>query len=244
MMANQGAVCSRLSVRRQLFVTTVRQRLFLSCLFLMHFYLCSNISIRQPPFVPRQVQAGQLFFLKLEGKQEHSHSFSLSLSLAEPPWSVWDKALFHGPTTVVATASWGRQLNFMAAVTVCSDFGTQRKKICLCFHFFPDICHEGAECHDLSFLNVGMAESQLCPCWPAALSTLLSLSQFLASRGGGTSNSHTEGVLSIKTVMHVDGLAGCHAYSKPLYFYLCYYFSGWRVKSSQFSKNSGKCILI
>ena len=80
MMANQGAVCSRLSVRRQLFVTTVRQRLFLSCLFLMHFYLCSNISIRQPPFVPRQVQAGQLFFLKLEGKQEHSHSFSLSLS--------------------------------------------------------------------------------------------------------------------------------------------------------------------
>ena len=165
----------------------------------MHFYPCSNISIRQPPFVPRQVQAGQLFFLKLEGKQEHSHSFSLSFSLAEPPWSVWDKALFHGPSTVVATASWGRQLNFMAAVTVCSDFGTQRKKICLCFHFFPDICHEGAECHDLSFLNVGMAESQLCPCWPAALSTLLSLSQFLACRGGGTSNSHTEGVLSIKT---------------------------------------------
>jgi len=27
--------------------------------------------------------------------------------------------------------------NFMAAVTICSDFGAQEKKICHCFHFFP-----------------------------------------------------------------------------------------------------------
>ena len=27
--------------------------------------------------------------------------------------------------------------NFMAAVTICSDFGTQENKICHCFHFFP-----------------------------------------------------------------------------------------------------------
>ena len=27
--------------------------------------------------------------------------------------------------------------NFMAAVTVCSDFGTQENKICHCSHFFP-----------------------------------------------------------------------------------------------------------
>ena len=27
--------------------------------------------------------------------------------------------------------------NFMAAGTVCSDFGTQENKICHCFHFFP-----------------------------------------------------------------------------------------------------------
>ena len=26
---------------------------------------------------------------------------------------------------------------FMAAVTVCSDFGVQENKICHCFHFFP-----------------------------------------------------------------------------------------------------------
>ena len=31
---------------------------------------------------------------------------------------------------------------FMAAVTVCSDFGGQENKICHCFHFFPSICHE------------------------------------------------------------------------------------------------------
>ena len=32
--------------------------------------------------------------------------------------------------------------NFMAAVTVCSDFGPQENKICHCFYFFPSICHE------------------------------------------------------------------------------------------------------
>ena len=28
-------------------------------------------------------------------------------------------------------------LNFIPAVTVCSDFGTQENKTCHCFHFFP-----------------------------------------------------------------------------------------------------------
>ena len=32
--------------------------------------------------------------------------------------------------------------NFMAAVTICSDFGAQENKICHCFHFPPSICHE------------------------------------------------------------------------------------------------------
>ena len=30
----------------------------------------------------------------------------------------------------------------MAAVTVCSDFGAQEEKICLCFHFPPFVCLE------------------------------------------------------------------------------------------------------
>ena len=33
-------------------------------------------------------------------------------------------------------------LNFMAAVTICSDFGTQENKVYHCFHCFPSICHE------------------------------------------------------------------------------------------------------
>ena len=27
--------------------------------------------------------------------------------------------------------------NFMAVVTICSDFGNQENKVCYCFHFFP-----------------------------------------------------------------------------------------------------------
>ena len=46
--------------------------------------------------------------------------------------------------------------NFMAAVTIWSDFRTQENKICHCFHYFS-IClpwRDGTWCHDLSFLNV------------------------------------------------------------------------------------------
>ena len=32
--------------------------------------------------------------------------------------------------------------NLMAAVTICSDFGAQEKKICHCFYFFPFYLHE------------------------------------------------------------------------------------------------------
>ena len=31
---------------------------------------------------------------------------------------------------------------YMAAVTVCGDFGAKENKICHYFHFFPSICHE------------------------------------------------------------------------------------------------------
>ena len=42
--------------------------------------------------------------------------------------------------------------NFMAAVTICSDFGAQENKVCHCFHCFP-IClpSDGTECYDLRF---------------------------------------------------------------------------------------------
>ena len=32
--------------------------------------------------------------------------------------------------------------NFMAAVTICIDFGAQENNICHCFHFSPSICHK------------------------------------------------------------------------------------------------------
>ena len=47
-------------------------------------------------------------------------------------------------------------LNFMAAVTICSDFGAQENKVCHCFHCFPIYLpwSDGTRCHDLSFWNV------------------------------------------------------------------------------------------
>ena len=32
--------------------------------------------------------------------------------------------------------------SFMTAVTIHSDFEVPKNKTCLCFHFFPSICHE------------------------------------------------------------------------------------------------------
>ena len=49
-----------------------------------------------------------------------------------------------------------RLLNFMAAVTICSDFGAPQNKVWHYFHLFP--IHfpwsDGTSCHDLHFLNV------------------------------------------------------------------------------------------
>ena len=46
--------------------------------------------------------------------------------------------------------------NFMAAVTICSDFGAQENKACHSFHCFPIYLpwSDGTGCHDLCFLNV------------------------------------------------------------------------------------------
>ena len=46
--------------------------------------------------------------------------------------------------------------DFMAAVTIHSDFGDQEEGICPYFHLFPFylLCSNGGRCHDLSFLNI------------------------------------------------------------------------------------------
>ena len=57
---------------------------------------------------------------------------------------------------VIAFLLRSKCLNFMAAVTICSDFRAQENKICHCFHCFPIYLPwgGGTRCHDLSFLNV------------------------------------------------------------------------------------------
>ena len=49
-----------------------------------------------------------------------------------------------------------KRLNFMTAVTICSDFGAQKNKVFHYFHCFPIYLpwSDGARCHDLGFLNV------------------------------------------------------------------------------------------
>ena len=46
--------------------------------------------------------------------------------------------------------------NFIAAVTISSDFGAQKDKVCHCCHCFPIYLpwSDGTGCHDLHFLNV------------------------------------------------------------------------------------------
>ena len=50
----------------------------------------------------------------------------------------------------------GKCLNFMAAITIYSNFGAQKNTVWHCFHCFPIyfLWSDGARCHDLSFLNV------------------------------------------------------------------------------------------
>ena len=45
--------------------------------------------------------------------------------------------------------------NFVATVTVSSDFGAKENKICTASTFFPSFClSDGTRCRDLHFLNV------------------------------------------------------------------------------------------
>ena len=57
---------------------------------------------------------------------------------------------------VVASSKGQASFNFMAAVTICSDFGAQKNKICHWFYFFPFYLpwSNEAGCRDFSCLNV------------------------------------------------------------------------------------------
>ena len=64
--------------------------------------------------------------------------------------------LFTMLSRLVITFPRSKRLNFMAADTICSDFGAQKSNVSHCFHCFPIYLpwSDGARCHDLSFLNV------------------------------------------------------------------------------------------
>ena len=74
--------------------------------------------------------------------------------------------------------------NFMAAVTVCGDFGAQENKICHCFHFHPFYLpwSDGTGCHHLSFLNTEF-QSAVFTCLFTIIKRLFSSFSLSAIRG-------------------------------------------------------------
>ena len=57
---------------------------------------------------------------------------------------------------VIAFLPRSKHLDFMAAITICSDFGAPQNKVSCCFHCLPIYLpwSDGTRCHDLCFLNV------------------------------------------------------------------------------------------
>ena len=62
---------------------------------------------------------------------------------------------------VIAFLPRSKSFNYMAAVTICSDFGAQENKVCHCLHCFPLYLSWSDEtvCPVLSFLNVEFSVS-------------------------------------------------------------------------------------
>ena len=85
---------------------------------------------------------------------------------------------------------------FMAAVTICSDFGAQKNKVFHCFHCLPTYFprSDGTGCHDLCFLE----------CW--VLSQLYQSPLLLSMRGS-------------LVPLHSMPLRWCH-----LHIWGCWYF--------------------
>ena len=82
------------------------------------------------------------YLLRFMGPQRVGHDWATELNLTEVGHSFSSKEQ--------------ASLNFMAAVTISSDFRVQENKICHCFHCFPIYLpwNDGTKCYDLSFLNI------------------------------------------------------------------------------------------
>ena len=66
--------------------------------------------------------------------------------------------LFNVLSRLVITSKEQASFNFMAAVTICSDFGSPQNQVCHCLHCFPIYLpwSDRTKCHDLSLFNVGI----------------------------------------------------------------------------------------
>ena len=78
---------------------------------------------------------------------------------------------------VIAFLPRRKHLNFMAAVTICSDFGAQENKICNCLHFCPSIWHEvmGPDAKILVFWKVSFKPAFHFPLSHSSRSSLVPL---------------------------------------------------------------------
>ena len=80
-------------------------------------------------------------------------------TIALTRWSLVNKLmslLYNMLSRLLLSSNEQSSFNFMAAVTICSDFGAQENKVCHCFHCFPIYLpwSDGTGCHDISILNV------------------------------------------------------------------------------------------
>ena len=73
---------------------------------------------------------------------QFSHPYMTTVKIITlPTWTFVSKVmsllLYMLPSLVIAFLPWSKHLLIMAAVNICSDFGTQENKVCHCLHCFP-----------------------------------------------------------------------------------------------------------